>query len=80
MISNCIIQAIKGSLKSKAHLYMVVPKDKTERGVPHFIWGNNGKYSHFTFDAKAKMKHWWQFILFKGHINVFPINYLIIIM
>ena len=76
MKSNCLIQAIKGKIQTKGSLFIVVPNDKTERGVPHFIWSDGDGYKHFTFNAKRKMKHWYQFILFDGHIEDFPVEFL----
>jgi len=76
MLSNCLVEAIKGTIRTNGSLYQAIPNSDSERGVPHFIWSDGDKYKHFTFNKKKKMKHWWQFIIFDGRIDDFPNKYL----
>jgi hypothetical protein len=78
VISNCLIESIKGFYKNKEDLYLIIPKVKNERGVPHFIWREKGVLKHYTFlkKNKNKMKHWYNFILFNGEIKKFPRKFL----
>lgn len=78
MVSNCLIESIKNFNRNKGGIYLIIPKDKTERSVPHFIWSERGVLKHYTFlkKNKNKMKHWYNFILFEGEIKEFPKRYL----
>jgi hypothetical protein len=76
--SNCILKALEQKIRNPSNkIYIVIPKDKTERGIPHFIWKiKNGEYYHFTFEHKRKMNKWYKFVLFKGYIEKFPLQFL----
>jgi hypothetical protein len=81
MKSNCLLQAISNSIICKGHVYKVIPL-KNKKGIPHFIWsdgdGYKRGYKHFTFLRKNKkrMIHWYNFLLFDGFVEDFPIEYL----